>query len=117
MQKVEGSNPFSRFFANPLPVGGVGSARDAETKSNHPLISPLVRALMPISARNGPDARRLAPIRDTRMIVGAVLGQLAAGANLPQIAEDLEKGAIVSRTRNRMRIRELPIPTSDGSRP
>jgi len=24
MQKVEGSNPFSRFFANPLHVGGLG---------------------------------------------------------------------------------------------
>jgi predicted nuclease of predicted toxin-antitoxin system len=30
-------------------------------------------------------------------------------ANLPQIAEDLEKGAIVSLTRDRLRIRELPI--------
>lgn len=37
------------------------------------------------------------------------------GANLPQIAEDLEKGAIVSLTRDRLRIRELPISTSDGS--
>jgi len=36
-------------------------------------------------------------------------------ANLPQIAEDLEKGAIVSLTRERLRVRELPIPTSDGS--
>jgi predicted nuclease of predicted toxin-antitoxin system len=36
-------------------------------------------------------------------------------ANLPQIVEDLEKGAIVSLTRDRLRIRELPIPTSDGS--
>jgi predicted nuclease of predicted toxin-antitoxin system len=36
-------------------------------------------------------------------------------ANLPQIAEDLEKGAIVSLTSDRLRIRELPIPTSDGS--
>lgn len=33
-------------------------------------------------------------------------------ANLPQIAEDLEKGAIVSLTRDRLRVRELPIPTS-----
>jgi hypothetical protein len=30
-------------------------------------------------------------------------------ANLPQIAEDLEKGAIVSLTRDRVRVRELPI--------
>lgn len=37
------------------------------------------------------------------------------GANLPQIAEDLEKGAIVSLTSDRLRVRELPIPTSDGS--
>jgi predicted nuclease of predicted toxin-antitoxin system len=36
-------------------------------------------------------------------------------ANLPQIAEDLEKGAIVSLTRDRLRVRELPISTSDGS--
>lgn len=36
-------------------------------------------------------------------------------ANLPQIAEDLEKGAIVSLTRDRLRVRELPIPTGDGS--
>lgn len=36
-------------------------------------------------------------------------------ANLPQIAQDLEKGAIVSLTRDRLRIRELPIPTNDGS--
>jgi predicted nuclease of predicted toxin-antitoxin system len=37
------------------------------------------------------------------------------GANLPQIAEDLEKGAIVSLTSDRLRVRELPIPTRDGS--
>lgn len=30
-------------------------------------------------------------------------------ANLPQIAEDLEKGAIVSLSRDRLRVRELPI--------
>jgi predicted nuclease of predicted toxin-antitoxin system len=36
-------------------------------------------------------------------------------ANLPQIAEDLERGAIVSLTRDRPRVRELRIPTSDGS--
>ncbi len=62
MQKVEGSNPFSRFFANALHVGGSGSARDAETRWNHPRISPLFRALMRVSAWNGPDAQRLAVI-------------------------------------------------------
>ncbi len=31
------------------------------------------------------------------------------GANLPQIAEDLENGAIVSLARDRLRVRELPI--------
>ena len=31
MQKVEGSNPFSRFFANALRLGGSGSAGVAET--------------------------------------------------------------------------------------
>jgi predicted nuclease of predicted toxin-antitoxin system len=30
-------------------------------------------------------------------------------ANLPSIAEDLEKGAIASLTRDRLRVRELPI--------
>lgn len=30
-------------------------------------------------------------------------------ANLPQLVEDLEKGAIVSLTRDRLRVRELPI--------
>jgi hypothetical protein len=32
IQTVEGSNPFSRFFANVLHVGGLGSGRAAETK-------------------------------------------------------------------------------------
>ena len=30
-------------------------------------------------------------------------------ANLPQIAKDLENGAIVSLTRDRLRVRELPV--------
>ncbi len=36
MQKVEGSNPFSRFFTNPLHVGGLGSAPEPRTHWNHP---------------------------------------------------------------------------------
>lgn len=32
-------------------------------------------------------------------------------ANLPQIAEDLERGVIVSLARDRLRVRELPIAT------
>jgi hypothetical protein len=59
MQKVVGSNPISRFFANALHVGGFGSAWEPETKSNHPRISPLFQALIRTSARNRPDARRL----------------------------------------------------------
>jgi hypothetical protein len=62
MQKVEGSNPFSRFFANPLHVGGLGSVGVAETKSNHPRISPLFQTLMRISAWNRPDTQRSAAI-------------------------------------------------------
>ena len=38
MQKVEGSNPFSRFFANALHIGGFGSAGDPRTNWNHPRI-------------------------------------------------------------------------------
>ena len=52
MQKVEGSNPFSRFFANPLHVGGLDPARIAETKWNHPRTSSFFQALMSISAWN-----------------------------------------------------------------
>ena len=33
MQKVEGSNPFSRFFANALHVNGSGLAREPEIRS------------------------------------------------------------------------------------
>jgi hypothetical protein len=47
MQKVVGSNPISRFFRNVLHVGGSGSARVAETKWNHPHISPPFWALVP----------------------------------------------------------------------
>ena len=47
MQKVEGSNPFSRFFENALHVGGLVPAVAAETRSNHPRISPPFQALVP----------------------------------------------------------------------
>jgi hypothetical protein len=47
MQKVEGSNPFSRFFAIALHVGGLVPALTAETRSNHPRISPPFQALVP----------------------------------------------------------------------
>ena len=55
MQKVEGSNPFSRFFANPLHVGGSGSAQVAKTKWNHPRISPPFWALVPKMTQIGTD--------------------------------------------------------------
>ena len=58
MQKVVGSNPISRFFANALHVGGLVPAQVAETKWNHPHVSPLFQALMRISAWNSPGMRR-----------------------------------------------------------
>jgi hypothetical protein len=58
MQKVEGSNPFSRFFGNALHMGGLVSALEPETKWNHPRISPIFQALMRISAWNGLDGWR-----------------------------------------------------------
>jgi hypothetical protein len=51
MQKVEGSNPFSRFFANALHVGGLDPARVAETRLNHPRIPPPFWALVPKATR------------------------------------------------------------------
>jgi predicted nuclease of predicted toxin-antitoxin system len=36
-------------------------------------------------------------------------------ANLPSIAEDLEKGAIASLARGRLRVRTLPVATEKGS--
>jgi hypothetical protein len=66
MQKVEGSNPFSRFFANALHVGGLVSALKPEIKWNHPRISPLFQALMRASAWSAgasPLSRQLAPDR------------------------------------------------------
>ncbi len=50
MQKVVGSNPISRFFANALHVGGSVSAREPRTDWNHPEILPLFQALLRISA-------------------------------------------------------------------
>ena len=47
MQKVEGSNPFSRFFANALHVGGLGSAREPRINWNHPRISSPFEARVP----------------------------------------------------------------------
>jgi hypothetical protein len=62
MQKVVGSNPISRFFANALHVGGLGAAREPRINWNHPRISPTFQALLQISAWNDPDEQRLAPI-------------------------------------------------------
>ena len=59
MQKVEGSNPFSRLFGNALHVGGLGSTGEPETKWNHPRISPPFWALVPKMTPMGGDERRL----------------------------------------------------------
>jgi hypothetical protein len=37
MQKVEGSNPFSRFFANPLQVGRLAAAENPESTGTIPV--------------------------------------------------------------------------------
>ena len=42
MQKVEGSNPFSRFFGNPLHVGGLVATGESRINWNHRGISPSV---------------------------------------------------------------------------
>ncbi len=74
MQKVVGSNPISRFFGNCLHVGGSAPARGSRINWNHPRISPSFQALIRISAWNGPDARRLAPIPPCIDPVVAVTG-------------------------------------------
>ena len=51
MQKVVGSNPISRFFANALHVADLVSAREPETKSNHPRVSLPFQALVPKMTR------------------------------------------------------------------
>jgi hypothetical protein len=58
MQKVVGSNPISRFFANRLHRGGSAWARVCRINWNHPRISPTFRELIRISSRNRPDGRR-----------------------------------------------------------
>lgn len=50
MQEVEGSSPFSRFFANPLHVGRSASTGESRINWNRPRISPSFRALIRISA-------------------------------------------------------------------
>jgi len=72
MQKVEGSNPFSRFFAIPLHVGGSYSARAApETRSNHPCISSPFQALVVVTHDVVPAQRvelRAACGRESRVL-------------------------------------------------
>jgi hypothetical protein len=88
MQKVVGSNPISRFFANPLHVGGSGSARVAETRSNHPLIGGRIGR-----ADGGtPSRHRAAPSKPALTIIGnlhgdlMILGKLVEGQNVEKIA-------------------------------
>ena len=59
MQKVEGSNPFSRFFGNALHLGGLVAAGESIINWNHPRISPLFQVLLRISAWNDLDAQGL----------------------------------------------------------
>ena len=73
MQKVVGSNPISRFFAKPL------HGRTARY--------PCAMAQERITV--DPNRMRGLPcIRDTRVTVSAVLGQLAAGASIDDLLAD-----------------------------
>ena len=47
MQKVEGSNPFSRFFANALQIATLRFAESGEIRLNHPLFLPPFRERVP----------------------------------------------------------------------
>lgn len=67
MQKVEGSNPFSRFFGNALHVGIFAFAEVREIQSNHPLFPrpfwARVRRFRPIPPRFSPAAELRSPGR------------------------------------------------------
>jgi uncharacterized protein (DUF433 family) len=126
MQKVEGSNPFSRFFANSLHMAGW--VWHWPPKQDRTI--PHIASISGTSARNDADAHGLAAIsadfalhwsrirgsgraarypclmaleritvdpnrmrglpsiRDTRVTVSAVLGQLAAGASIDELLAD-----------------------------
>jgi hypothetical protein len=58
MQKVVGSNPISRFFANALHVAVWSRHGIPETKWNHPHIA----SILDTSSQNGADVQRLAAI-------------------------------------------------------
>ena len=101
MQKVVGSNPISRFFANALHVGGSGSALEPETAisadsalhwSRRRGSGWAARYRCPMAQERitvDPNRMRGLPsIRDTRVIVSAVLGQLAAGASVDELLAD-----------------------------
>jgi hypothetical protein len=47
MQKVEGSNPFRRFFANRLQIGTLQFAEIGEIRLNRPLFLPPFWARVP----------------------------------------------------------------------
>lgn len=62
-------------------------------------------ALLALSSLASPSVVLLRSADHLRPVEQAEL----IAANLPTIAEDLEKGAIASLTRDRLRVRELPI--------
>lgn len=102
MQKVVGSNPISRFFANALHVCRLGLARVAEPRwisadfalhwSSRSGSGRTARYLSPMAQERitvDPNRMRGLPsIRDTRVTVSAVLGQLAAGASIDELLAD-----------------------------
>jgi hypothetical protein len=59
MQKVEGSNPFSRFFVIPLHMGGSDPAQEPLPNGTVPAYRRYFGQLVP---KNDADVRRLAAI-------------------------------------------------------
>jgi hypothetical protein len=62
MQKVEGSNPFSRFFVNPLQMATLAFGENREIQSNRPLLRPPFWARVPKMTPIRGEWRRFRPI-------------------------------------------------------
>jgi len=106
---------------DPLHVGDIGllSAPDPEilqaaAKEERILLTADADfgALLALGALASPSVLLLRSADHLRPVEQAEL----IAANLPRIAEDLERGAIASLTSDRMRVRALPVATDKGDR-